>query len=1417
MSPKLVEVGRHPNIEIHTLAEVKGLSGEPGCFTASLEKQPRYIDPGKCTGCGECAKVCPVTMADEFNQGLSEWQAVHRLYPQAFPPAFAIKKLDREPCSLTCPAEVNVQGYIQLIRKGEYEEAIKLIMERLPLPGVLGRICPHPCEEQCRRQEVDDPLAICALKRFVADQVDLSAFSPPLVEARPEKIALIGSGPAGLACAYHLALRGYRPTIFEALDKPGGMLRVGIPDYRLPKDILDKEIDNLLRLGVTLETNTALGRDFTLDELFERGFKAVFLGIGCHLGKPLGIPGEDAPGVMQGVEFLKKNNLGESLKIGKRLVVIGGGNVAIDAARTARRLGSEVTIVYRRSQEEMPAFHHEIEQALCEGVEIVYLAAPPEIVTDSSGRVQSLVCQRMELGKSDASGRRRPVPISGDEFELPADMVVAAIGQKAALSPLEACGVSISLEGTIEVDAVTYQTSRPGVFAAGDAHTGPWIAIEALAGGIEAAESIDRYLKGVDLSTGRVKKKAPDAPRWRALPLEKEKRSREVMPALLPEDTCGGFEEIAIGYSESQAQAEAARCLNCGLCAECLQCVAVCQAGAIDHFQQPEAKEVQVGAVILASGLRPHNPGHYLPYHYASFSNVLTSLEFERILSASGPFGGHLVRPSDHQEPRKIAWLQCVGSRDLHPADHSYCSAVCCMYAVKQTLIAREHSQEPLDTAIFFMDMRTSGKDFDKYYQRARDQGVRFIRSRVHSLNQVAGTGQILLRYINEDGRIITETFDLVVLSVGLESTPELVELSRCLGVEVNTHYFARTSPFAPVAASRPGVFVCGTFAGPKDVPQSVTEAAAAAAAAGELLAAARHRLTGQRPAYQERDVTGEEPRLGIFICHCGTNIAGIIDVAALKEYAASLPGVLHAETNLFTCSQDTQKIIKARIKEFGLNRVVVASCSPRTHEAVFQETLREAGLNSYLVEMANIRDQDAWVHQQEPEAAFKKAQDLVRMAVARVATLEPLQKEQFPVTKSALILGGGVAGMEAALSLAHMGFPVYLAEKTDRLGGQAHGLVVSARGYDYQEYLADLMKTVSGHRLIQVEYQSRAQATEGFIGNFRTILATPAGDREIKHGVTILATGGQPYVPTEYAYGQHPGIYLSADLDHALATRDPQVIHADQAVFIQCVGSREPERPYCSRVCCTRSVESALGLKELKPEMDVFILYRDMRTYGVLEDLYQKAREEGIMFIRFDPENKPEVEIAADGSLQVMVLDPILGRRLKLTPDILTLASAILPNQAQGLSELFKVPLNAEGFFQEAHAKLRPVDFSVDGIYVAGWAHYPKPLNEVIVQAKAAAARAATVLARQTVEVEPLVARVNQDLCLGCGFCELACPYGAMRLVQITGKGYRSENIPAYCKGCGVCAAGCPMQAIDMSHFLDRQILATIHAGGRG
>ena len=1406
ISPKLVECGRHLNIEIHTLTDVAAIDGEAGNLKVSLKKQPRYVDPAKCTGCGECANVCPVTMSDDFNAGLADWKAIYRLYPQAIPAAFGIKKLDRAPCTLTCPAEINVQGYVQLIKMGKYDEAVKLIMERLPLPGVLGRVCPHPCEDKCRRAEMDESVAICNLKRFAADQVDLSAISPPLVEARSDKVAIVGSGPAGLACAYHLALKGYRPTILEALTKAGGMLRVGIPDYRLPKDILDREIDNILRLGVELKTDTALGRDFTLDELIEEGYKAVFLGIGCHVGKPLGIPGEDADGVIQGVEFLRRANLKEPLTVGKRLAVIGGGNVAIDVACTARRLGSEVTIVYRRSREEMPAFAHEVEQATCEGVEIVYLAAPLKAVVGKDGKVTGLLCQKMELGEPDASGRRKPVPIEGAEFELPVDMIVPAIGQEAAQGPLAACGVKLSRWGTIEVNEVTYETSRPGVFAAGDVHTGPWIAIEAVGGGIEAAESIDRYLRGVDMVEGRTIGEEAHK-RWAEIPKDEEGAPREVMAALPPEHTCACFDEIAQGYTEEQAQREAARCLNCGICSECMQCVVACQAGAIDHTMAAETKEVQVGAVILSPGFEAFSPVKCETYHYSSLPNVVTSLEFERILSASGPFGGHLVRPSDHTEPKKIAWLQCVGSRDIKY--HTYCSSVCCMYAIKEAVIAKEHASYPLDTAIFFMDMRTFGKDFELYYNRAQDEhGVRFIRSRIHSIDPLPN-GDLAIRFVDESGEEKTETFNLIVLSVGMEVSPGARELNATLKVDTNAHDFVATSPLAPVAASRPGIYVCGAMQGPKDIPESVMQASAAAGAVSASLGDVRWTETKTRQAPTPKDIKAEDaPRIGVFVCNCGINIGGIVDVPALSEYSKTLPNVAYVEENLFTCSQDTQVTMTRIIEEHNLNRVVVAACTPITHEALFRETLIDAGLNKYLFEMANIRNQDSWVHMKEHDKATDKAKDLVRMAVARASLLKPLMEKPLTINQRALVIGGGIAGLNAALNLGDQGFETILLEKEPQLGGMGRRVHQTIEGLDVQGYLDGLVEKVKSHDNIQVLTGALVVGFSGYKGNFTTEVLVGPGmyERKIDHGIAVVATGAHEYQPKEFLFGEHERVMTQLELGDFLHKSKDEAANLDRVVMVQCVGSRNEENPNCSRICCQGAVKYALQLKDLNPDMDVVILYRDMRTYGFMEDFYREARDQGVLFSRFDPDNLPRVN-NDNGQLSVTFVDHVLGRPVSMAVDAVVLSAGARANDTEELASLMKIPRNAGGFFIEAHAKLRPVDFASEGIFLCGMAHSPKLIGESIAQAMAAAARAGAFLADVNQTISGVTASVSPDRCAACLVCVRTCPYG---IPQIN-RDNVSEINEALCQGCGTCASECPANVIQVAHFEDDQISAKI------
>jgi heterodisulfide reductase subunit A len=854
---------------------------------------------------------------------------------------------------------------------------------------------------------------------------------------------------------------------------------------------------------------------------------------------------------------------------------------------------------------------------------------------------------------------------------------------------------------------------------------------------------------------------------------------------------------------------DAANCIYFKKGGKCKACEKFCPTGAVDFSQTDRPRDLQVGAVILAPGFKPYDPKQYGAYHYANYPNVITSMEFERILSASGPYQGHLVRPSDHKEPTRIAWLQCVGSRDLNHCDNSHCSAVCCMYAIKEAVIAKEHSKNGLDAAIFFMDMRTMGKDFEKYYWRARDeQGVQFIRSRVHSIDPVPDTDDLSIRYLDEDGTLRSETFEMLVLSVGLEVAPDVLEMGRTLGIDVNVNKFAETSSFTPVTTTRPGVFVCGAFQGPKDIPQSVIEASASASAAGELLAAARFSLAKKKPEFAERDISQEPPRIGVFVCSCGINIAGVIDVAAVRDYAGTLPLVAYVENNLFTCSQDTQDIIKERIKEHNLNRIVVASCTPKTHEPLFQETIKEAGLNKYLFELTNIRDQGSWVHMQEPERATRRAKDQVRMSVAKVALQQPLKEFTLPITKAGLVIGGGAAGMEAALGMADQGFKVHLVEKKDFLGGHALKLNHTWRGEPVKPYVDGLVQRVTTHPLIEVHLDSEVTDVQGFVGNFNTTISTGGRETGVAHGAAVIAIGAHSYKPAEYLYKENPLVMLAMELDQAIREKNPLVTAAKCAAFIQCVGSREPERPYCSRVCCTHSVESAIRLKEINPEMDVYILYRDLRTYGLRENLYKEAREKGVMFIRFSGDDKPQVAQTAQGGLQVTVKDLILGIPITIRPDVLTLATAIVVKEQEKLAQMFKVPLNHEGFFLEAHMKLRPVDFATEGVFVAGLAHYPKPLDEAIAQAKAAAARAAVVLCQESIKAGGVVASIDPAQCSGCQACVGVCPFGAIDYKEPEDV---CEVNQALCKGCGTCAGTCPSECITLLGFSNQQIYTQI------
>ncbi len=841
---------------------------------------------------------------------------------------------------------------------------------------------------------------------------------------------------------------------------------------------------------------------------------------------------------------------------------------------------------------------------------------------------------------------------------------------------------------------------------------------------------------------------------------------------------------------------------------KCKACQKFCPTEAVNFDEKEENLTLNVGSVIVTAGYEPFDPQKFDNYQYAGLPNVMTSMEFERILSAGGPTTGHVLRPSDGREPQKIAWLQCVGSRDMNKCDNPYCSSVCCMYAIKEAIIAKEHVGKDFEPTIFFMDMRTHGKEFEKYYNRAKAQGVRFMRSKVHSITQVDDGGTLQLEYVSEDGRRITETFDMAVLSVGMEPSRSAEELAKTLGITLNEYRFVKTEDTAPVVSSRPGVYVAGVLQGCKDIPQSVMEASAAACSAGMALAEVRGTLVKEKTFPDERAVTEEDPRIGVFVCNCGVNIGGIADVPAVTEYAKALPNVVFAEENLFSCSQDTQDRMVGIIKEHNLNRIVVAACTPRTHEPLFQETIRNAGINAYLFEMANIRNQCTWVHSSDKPTATEKAKDLVRMAVSKASLLEPIPDISVAVDKTALVIGGGAAGMTAALSLAQQGFPTTIVEKSSELGGSAREVVKTWQGNSVKEFLVDLKSKIEKHPQIDVLLDSEVVGASGFVGNFETSVSTGGEIRTVKHGATIIATGGQAADSDEYLYGKNPRVTRWHDLEN-----DPaQLKDAKSVVFIQCVGSRDDNRPYCSRICCTSSVSQAISIKEAHPDTDVFILYRDIRTYSEREVLYKKARELGVIFVRYTLEDKPEVLETADGLL-VRVFDPILQQRLEISADRVNLATAIIPTDNSKLAELYKLPVNEEKFFMEAHAKLRPVDFASDGLFVCGLAHYPKSLDESIGQAMAAAGRAATVLAKPSIQISPLVSQVDAEECIGCGLCAEVCPFGAISLEAVEGKGFRAKNIPASCKGCGLCAASCPKKAIDMLHFRDEQILASVRA----
>ncbi|MEN6578044.1 MAG: NAD(P)-binding protein [Phycisphaerales bacterium] len=1409
ISPKLVECARNLNVEILTMSELVDLKGEPGNFKATVKRHPRYVDETKCNGCSECTQACPVNIPDRFDRNLGRRKAIAKHYAQATPNIFGILKNGHAPCKTTCPANINVQGYVQLIKKKEYVKAVNLIRERNPLSAICGRVCTHPCEAACTRGKTDDPIAIRMLKRFASDkemelirsgQLALPEEKKPAANAK--KVAVVGAGPAGLAAADDLAGRGFAVTVYEAMPAAGGMLRYGIPEYRLPKDVLDHEIEIIRRKGVRFVFNCRVGENITIETL-RKDYDAVFLSTGVPLGRPLGVEGEDKTGVAQGVDFLRQAASANKPVVKNRVIVIGGGNVAVDVARTALRLGARsVEMVCLEQRRQMPAYAEEVEATLAEGVNIRNGWGPRRIL--GNGSVTGIEFKRC-TSVFGYDGRFNPQYAESDRVSLEADQIIIAIGQQSNKTFLTHLGVETE-RGAIKTDPVTRQTSLPGVFAGGDTVSGPASVIEAVGAGKRAAESIHRYLNGMDLRANRFEDAMKPVPEELLPDTEHVEKQARVQCAELPAARRqGNFKEVELALTEEQALAEAERCLNCGLCSECGECVATCKQNAIDHFMGERTVELEVGAVVLTPGFEEFDASRKGEFGHGRYANVLTSVEFERMLSAAGPFEGHIVRLSDRQEAKKVAWIQCVGSRDSK-CGNEYCSSICCMASTKQAMVAQDHTAG-LEATIFYMDIRAHGKDFDQYYERAKNQnGVRYIKSIPSRIVQVPGTMNPRVRFLNESGKLTEEEFDLVVLAVGLEASKSAVQCAKQLGIELNDYGFCATDRSLPLSTSRPGVFVGGAFQEPKDIPETVMQASGAASMAMELLASARNTRTVKKKYPDEHDVADESPRIGVFVCHCGRNIGSVIDVENVVKAIESLPNVVYATHTMFTCSDTSLSNIRDMIGKHRLNRIVVASCTPRTHEPLFRETMREAGLNPYLFEMANIRDQCSWVHSATPEVATRKSVELVKMAVARAGLLSPLEPGTLAVDQKGLVIGGGLSGMTAALALANQGFKIHLIERTERLGGHLHDIHYTLEDTDVAGLTADLIQQVQNHKNIDLYLAASVADIKGHIGEFHATLSQNGKKFEVTGGTVIVATGAERAETTRFLGGASPNVITQVELEKRIC-EGKLPAGARNVVMIQCAGSRDDERAYCSRICCSMAIKNALAIKRRSPDMNIFVLYRDIRTYGFRELYYKQAREAGVIFIRYTREQEPVVSEA--GGLKVSLTSPDFPEQLVIESDLVVLSTGVEADRANNkrVSDMLKVPLNADGFYVEAHMKLRPVDFATEGIFLCGLAHSPKFMDESIAQARAAAARAATVLSKTYLDVSPQVSYVDQSKCISCMTCVHACPYGAP-FCNTDGKG---QIEAAKCMGCGICASECPARAIQLNHFQTDQFRVMI------
>jgi len=853
----------------------------------------------------------------------------------------------------------------------------------------------------------------------------------------------------------------------------------------------------------------------------------------------------------------------------------------------------------------------------------------------------------------------------------------------------------------------------------------------------------------------------------------------------------------------------------------CGVCEKICEAEAINFEQKPKEILIDVGAIIVATGFDMLSTELPDTWGY-KYKNVITALEYERILSASGPFGGHVLRLSDNSEPEKIAFIQCAGSRDYN-IGIPYCSSVCCMYTAKEAIITKEHS-ESSNCYIFKHDLRAYGKNFYEYTQRAQsDYGVVYFNSKINNIKEDPETRDLIIHYEDlNDGTFHEFKANLVVLATPLVPSKGSRRIAEILDINLDKYgFFKEKTPFDKLASSREGIFLCGFCQGPLDIPEAVADASGVASKVSKLLYPVKDSLIKKKQLLvEEKQINPEdEPQIGVMICHCGINIGKYVDVPQIVENIKSLPNVVWCEDNLYSCSSDSQELIKEKIKDHNLNRFIVASCTPRTHESLFQETCLEAGLNKYLFEMANIRDQCSWVHMTQKEDATQKAEELIEMAISKSRLLKPLKQSKLSIIPEALIIGGGISGITAALSIAEQGYTTHIIEKESQLGGNLNNLNQIFPEYQKaSEFLNPLINQVKSHSQIKIHLGANVLDVKGSIGNYEIKFKTKNNKIEqIKVGAIIVATGAIEHKPDDfYNYTEEANVITLLELEQKLKKADKKWLDNIKSItLILCVNSRqETGITYCSNICCSNALKNINILKELKPDLELIVIYRDLQmSKKEYEEQYRNSRRKAI-FLRYSLDKLPNVSKAANSKYKykINLFEHNLKEDLDFFSDLIVLSTPLVaPDDFGDLSKMLKVPRDKSGFFLEAHVKLRPLDFATDGIFLCGCAHWPKNIPESIAQANGAAGRVTRIIGAKELVASGLTAEINEELCISCGVCLKLCPYNAISKDDMD---IISVN-KLLCKGCGVCGASCPENAIIIYHFTKEQLLSEISVYG--